>query len=111
LDNLDIDFVDKGPVDILPELGRQAGIGIEHFGIIATSTISLSKGRWKITVDADDGVRVLMNNKVVIEEWSYPRREQSTATWEQSADGEVAVRVEYFENDGWAKLRFNIEKE
>jgi beta-glucosidase len=73
--------------------------------------MNLSKGRWKITVDADDGVRVLMNGKVVIEEWSYPRREQSTATWEQSVDGEVAVRVEYFENDGWAKLRFNIEKE
>lgn len=111
LDNLDIDFVDKGPVDILPELGRQAGIGAENFGMIATSTMNLSKGRWKITVDADDGVRVLMNNKVVIEEWSYPRREQSTATWEQPADGEVAVRVEYFENGGWAKLRFNIEKE
>jgi hypothetical protein len=47
----------------------------------------------------------------VIEEWSYPRREQSTATWEQPADGEVAVRVEYFENQGWAKLQFKIEKE
>jgi hypothetical protein len=111
LDNLDIDFVDKGPVDILPELGRQAGIGAEKFGMIATSTMSLSKGRWKITVDADDGVRVLMNSKVVIEEWSYPRREQSAAIWEQPIDGEVAVRVEYFENQGWAKLQFKIEKE
>jgi hypothetical protein len=111
LDQLEIDFIDKGPVEILPELGRQAGIGAEKFGMIATSTMSLSKGRWKITVDADDGVRVLMNSKVVIEEWSYPRREQSAAIWEQPIDGVVAVRVEYFENQGWAKLRFNIEKE
>jgi WD40 repeat protein len=111
LDTLDIDFVDKGPVDIFPELSHLAGIGAENFGMIATSNMKLGKGRWKITVDADDGVRVLMNSKVVIEEWSYPRREQSAAIWEQPIDGEVAVRVEYFENQGWAKLRFKIEKE
>ena len=110
MNKLDLDFVGDGPTSRIPELHR-SGLGADMFGMIATSTMNLTRGRWKITVDADDGVRVIMDGKVVIEEWNYPRRELTTASWEQPDDGDVEVTVEYFENSGWAQLKFKLEKE
>ena len=110
MNKLDLDFVGDGPTSRIPELHR-SGLGADMFGMIATSTMNLTRGRWKITVDADDGVRVIMDGKVVIEEWNYPRRELTTASWEQPNDGDVEVTVEYFENSGWAQLKFKLEKE
>ena len=54
MDEIDLDFVGEGPASRIPELHR-SGLGTEMFGMIATSTMILTRGRWKITVDADDG--------------------------------------------------------
>lgn len=79
--------------------------------MIATSKLKLTKGRWKLKVDADDGVRVLVNGQVAIEKWSYPHLGTNVTAFEAKEDAEVDFVVEHFENDGWALLRVGIEKE
>jgi hypothetical protein len=108
---LDFDYAEKGPADIVPGLEKETSLGANRFGMIASAKISLAKGRSRIVVDGDDGVRVWINGKLVIDDWSYPRRAQSIGHWEQETDGEVDAAVEYFENTGWAQLRVSIETE
>ena len=47
-----------------------AKLGHDHFGMIATTRLPLTKGRWQFHTLSDDGVRVSVDNKTIIENWS-----------------------------------------
>jgi hypothetical protein len=85
-----------------------AGIPGDHFGTIARTTLPLPKGRWKITTTSDDGVRVSVNGKPVIENWTWhaPARDEGDF---ESDGGPAEVVVEHFEIDGYSVLEFSIE--
>ena len=57
----------------------------------------------------DDGLRVTVAGRPVIENWTWhgPTRDEGTFT--QLADGEVEVEEEHFEIDGYAVLQLEIE--
>lgn len=98
----------KGPGDILPPaMGR--GIGRDRFGMIATTTLKLDQGTWRMTTLSDDGVRVAVDGNPVIENWTHhgPMRDAGTTTLNEPRD--VALTVEHFELDGYAVLEFTIE--
>jgi hypothetical protein len=78
--------------------------------MIATATMHLERGRWNLHVEADDGFRVLLNGKVLLEEWSYPQRGSKAVSFDQPEDGEVEWTVEHFENKGWAMMVFDLKK-
>jgi len=50
-----------------------------------------------------------VNGKTVIENWTWHAPTTNLGIFEQSADGEVAVVVEYFKIDGFATLQMEIE--
>lgn len=82
-----------------------AGFGTDDFSVRWTRTLNLAPGRYRFSVVTDDGVRVWVNNDLVIDEW----REQASAAF--SADltvpGLVPVKVEYF--DGRDKAVIDLD--
>ena len=107
---IDFPFGMGGPRDLkLSDEMNRAGPGGNHFGLIAQTSLKLPKGRWRFRTNSDDGVRVLVNGKPVIENWTWHVPTNNDGVFEQIADSAAEVVVEYFEIDGLAALRLEIE--
>ncbi|MCC6228618.1 MAG: right-handed parallel beta-helix repeat-containing protein [Phycisphaerales bacterium] len=110
LDNLSLKFAMGGP-GTLAVLKDKLGSGApanDHFGVIATSKLRVPKGAWKISTTSDDGVRVLVDGKPVIENWTWHAPTKNDGTFTVDNDAEVSVTVEYFEIDGYSTLEFEL---
>ena len=107
---LNFPFGMGGPRDLkLSDAITHHGPGANHFGLIAKASLKLPKGRWRFRTTSDDGVRVLVNGQRVIENWTWHVPTTDEGVFEQSVEGEVSIVVEYFEIDGFATLRLEIE--
>ena len=107
---LDFPFGMGGPRDLkISEAITRDGPGGDHFGLIARTKVKLPKGRWRFRTNSDDGVRVLVSGKPVIENWTWHGPTTNDGMFDQQAEGEVPIVVEYFEIDGFATLRLDIE--
>ncbi len=110
LDNLTLKFAMDGPnslAGVKEKLGDGAP-GNDHFGVIATSKLRIPKGTWRVTTTSDDGVRVLVDGKPVVENWTWHGPTKNEGTFTVDKDGEVSVTVEYFEIDGYSTLEFEL---
>lgn len=110
LDNLSLKFAMGGPsslAGVKDKLGDGAP-GNDHFGVIATSKLRVPKGTWKVTTTSDDGVRVLVDGKPVVENWTWHGPAKDEGTFTVDKDAEVSVTVEYFEIDGYSTLEFEL---
>lgn len=108
-DRLVLKFGHGGPADQkLGEALRNSGIGGNHFGLIAKTTLPLTPGKWQITTTSDDGIRVLVDGQPVIDNWTWhvPTRDEGTLALPEGKPVEIVV--EYFEIDGFAVLEFDI---
>ncbi|MEM7229937.1 MAG: right-handed parallel beta-helix repeat-containing protein [Planctomycetota bacterium] len=77
---------------------------VDHFGTIAETTIELPAGTWWLKTTSDDGIRVWIDDQMVIDDWTWhPPREQ-IAEFELEAARTITIRVEHFELDGYAVL-------
>jgi len=83
------------------------GVPADHFATRAETTLPLPAGRWEITTTSDDGVRVLVDGKVVQEDWTWHGPKENRTVVELEA-GEHEIVVEHFEIDGWAVLHFDV---
>jgi hypothetical protein len=81
-----------------PELNR------DNFGVRWTGTFSFEAGRYTFNTYSDDGVRVYVDGKRVIDSWRGMRGYKSATT--NLAAGTHTVQVEYFEQTGRAQVRF-----
>lgn len=109
---LDFHFQSRSPADlgmITNEQAANAGITHDRFAILATTTIPLTAGRWRIRTLSDDGIRVHANGTTIIERWTIhgPTPDEAIVTLEK--DRELTLEVEHFERDGWAALSLTIE--
>jgi len=93
-----------------PELTK-AKIGPDHFGMIAEAKLPLPKGRWKLSALSDDGVRVTVNGKALLDDWSWHTPKRHEAIYEASSDATIEIMVEYFEIDGYAVIEFSLKPE
>ncbi|MDX2133012.1 MAG: right-handed parallel beta-helix repeat-containing protein [Planctomycetota bacterium] len=84
--------------------------GADRFGMIASARLAIPQGRWRITTLSDDGVRVLVGGRPVIENWTWHAPVRDTGVFEH-AGGEVEIVVEHFEIDGYAVLEVEITPE
>lgn len=79
------------------------GLPSDNFSVRWTRTLNLEPGRYRFTVTADDGARLWVNNRLLIDAW----RIQAPTTYSARIDlpgGEVPVRLEYFEATGGASI-------
>ncbi|MCA9865418.1 MAG: SH3 domain-containing protein [Anaerolineales bacterium] len=80
-------------------------VPIDHFSARWTTTLNLSPGRYRFSASSDDGVRVWVNNQIIIDAWFD--RPVRTFTGEYDVNGAVSVRIEYYENTNLAEMRFS----
>ncbi|MCG8408522.1 MAG: right-handed parallel beta-helix repeat-containing protein [Phycisphaerales bacterium] len=88
--------------------GPTQKISPDYFAAVATTTLALPRGRWRIRTISDDGIRVYVDNKRVINNWTWHIPTEDTAVFDSPGD-DHAIRVEYFEITGLAQLQFFIE--
>ncbi|MDX1964399.1 MAG: right-handed parallel beta-helix repeat-containing protein [Pirellulales bacterium] len=80
----------------------------DRFGTVATTKIDLPAGTYLLKTVSDDGIRVWVDEKLVIDDWTWhvPTAHDQEITLE---NGEHTVRVEHFEIDGVAQLQVGLE--
>ena len=77
----------------------------DHFGTLATTVLSLPAGNWVVHTISDDGIRVWIDGRLVIDDWTWhPPKDNSVVIG--LAAGDHRVRIEHFEIDGYARLAF-----
>lgn len=89
--------------------GGPEGLQSDFFSARFTRYILTEAAVYRFTVTSDDGVRVWINDELVLDQW----REQSERTFvvdRNLSAGHQLVRVEYFEATGSARIRVKWER-
>lgn len=82
-----------------------AGLPQSQWAMEATSTIDLGPGEYSLRTISDDGVRVWVDGRLVIDRWTH---HESTVDYAALTAGRHELRVQYFQADGWSELRLDI---
>lgn len=80
-------------------------IPVDRFSVRWTANLNFAPGRYRFSASSDDGVRVWVNNRLIIDAW-WDRPVQ-TFTADADVSGTVPVRIEYYENTNLAEMRFS----
>lgn len=84
-----------------------AGVGADDFSVRWISSQNLSAGIYRISVRADDGVRVYVDGQLRIDQWHDATNQTHTADV-VLAGGLHTFTVEFYEAQGVAFIDFNI---
>ena len=98
---LDLPFGSGGPEDLESTA--------DHFGTIATATVHVPAGVWRIRTTSDDGIRVWLDDDLVIDDWTWHPPKMHTYELELAEGRQITFRVEHFELDGYAILSLELE--
>jgi len=89
--------------------GNDAPAGLaeaDHFSVRWTGELEAQYTEpYTIYAQSDDGVRVWVNEQLVIDDWNIHGLEESEATLNLVAGQKYLIRVEYFEYDGAAAVK------
>ncbi|MCB9915888.1 MAG: right-handed parallel beta-helix repeat-containing protein [Planctomycetes bacterium] len=107
LAELALDYAMGGPRDLGLDVADD--VGREHFGTSARARVALAPGRYALTVTSDDGVRVWVGERLLVDDWSWHAPRTETREFDVEEAGEVELAVEHFELDGYAVLRLALE--
>lgn len=83
------------------------GINSDYFATLAEGTVTAPAGDYILNVTSDDGVRVWVDDKRVIDNWTYHGPEVDTA--ELKLNGTHRIRVEHFELNGYSALKVELK--
>jgi beta-glucosidase len=84
------------------------GLPTENFSIRWTGEVAVAKaGRYQLMTNGDDGVRVFVDKKQVIDDWSDHAAKTDTAAVDLQP-GRHAIVVEYFQGGGGAIAQFGF---
>ena len=109
IEELSLRYGMRGPSELgISDKVTAAKFGRIHFGMIARARLPLAKGTWEITTLSDDGVRVTVDGKPVIENWAWHGPTRDSGTIDLAADQTVEIVVEHFQIDGYAVLEFSL---
>jgi len=85
------------------------GVAADGFSARFTLTARLTDGLYTFRVRSDDGVRLWVDDQLVLERWVVRSAADDAASL-QLAAGTHHIRLEYFEDVGLAELRLSWEK-
>ena len=84
------------------------GLGRDNWSVRWTSKLKVSKtGRYPVSLYADDGCRLFLDGKQVINGWNEGGETARTASLDLEAGKTYDLRVEYFQAGGLAVARLN----
>jgi PA14 domain len=97
--NIDFDYGSGSP--------DPARVPVDNFSARWTRTYTVAPATYRFRVTVDDGVRVFVNNQIVVDQFveGGPR----VVTGDLFMGGQVEIRVEYFDRGGSGQIRFNFE--
>jgi hypothetical protein len=75
---------------------------------LAEGTLTIARGDYDLEVTSDDGVRVTLDGKVVLQDWTW--HAPKTDTVRVRLGGTHRLRVEHFELDGYSALKLVVKK-
>jgi beta-glucosidase len=70
-----------------------------------------ASGTYELSVQTDDGVRLYLDEKLLIDNWGDHAVETRSATVALEEGKAYAIRVEYYENGGWAIARLGWHRD
>ena len=76
-----------------------------RYAFEATGSVQLAPGQYTLRTISDDGIRVWVDGKLVIDNWDLHGSEIDYAPL---TAGRHDLKVQYFQIDGWAELRLDI---
>ncbi|MEO7307360.1 MAG: right-handed parallel beta-helix repeat-containing protein [Ferruginibacter sp.] len=83
----------------------------DSFATVATGMVEVEKGTYKISVTADDIVKVFVDDKLIIDFWDVSKYKYDEDTHHEASvklNGKHNIRIEQAENAGYATLIFKI---
>lgn len=86
-------------------------VGADRFATVARTRLEFPNtpsNRWRIRTVSDDGVRVFLDDRLVLSNWTWHGPTEDTADVELTP-GAHDLRIEHFEIDGWAVLQVQLE--
>ncbi len=85
-------------------------VGNDRFGLLASTDLATGDaGRHRLHVVSDDGVRVKVDGKTVLENWTWHAPTRDEAEFDLTS-GPHRIEVEYFQIDGAAALSIELER-
>lgn len=102
-------FGNGGPHAVMSEL-KEDWKRTDNFAVRARTRIPLTQGRWIVSTLSDDGVRVSVDGRRLIDNWTWHVPTRDHAEFVLERDGMVELLVEYFELNGYAVLEFEIQR-
>ncbi len=76
-----------------------------RYAFEASGTVTLAAGEYTLRTISDDGIRVWVDGRLVIDNWDLHGSEIDYASL---AGGRHELKVRYFQIEGWAELRLDI---
>jgi len=91
--------------------GPGTGIGSDNFSARYTGTfVATETGSHTFQVRADDGVRLWINNNLVVDQWKDQGPTAYSASVNLTAGVAFDVKIEYYESGGGAVMQFNWKR-
>ena len=85
-----------------------AGIPSDNFAVRWTRSVHLPAGSYRFTATSDDGIRVYLDDRVIIDEW-YDHSARTFRADVNAADGNHVIVVAYYEGTGRAMVSLSWE--
>jgi beta-glucosidase len=80
---------------------RPDGIGAEHFSVRWTGTLTAPfTGQYTFNITVDDGCRLLIRDKTVIDSWQDGSSRPLTGTIQLTAGQNYPIKLDYYQNTG-----------
>ena len=84
-------------------------VNSDNFSARWTRRFPLDGGAYRLTASADDGIRVWVDEELVLDQWQNNGSIQSFTTDLHLGGGDYEVRVEYYEATGDARVQVQLE--
>jgi parallel beta-helix repeat protein len=79
----------------------------DHIAVVADGVVDLAPGSYELSVTSDDGVKVWIDGRLVLEDWSIHGSKDDRVP---ISGGHHRVRIEYFQNTGAAALQVQVKR-
>ena len=109
VDELAFKYGMRGPGELgIDDKITAARLGQDHFGMVARTRLRLGQGIWEMATESDDGVRVTVDGKPIIDNWTWHGPTHDIGTLTVDTERTVEIEVEHFQIDGFAVLEFSL---
>lgn len=83
-------------------------INADKFATFSETEFEIEKGKYKISLTSDDGAKLFLDGKLLIDRWDI--HEPATDVIEVELNGQHKIEIEHFEHAGFGTLDFRIDK-